>query len=156
MKIKLADLGVSKTQSSRWMRMAALPADKFEAALRTGRPSTTAGVLARLMYEASREERLGDVARASTPSMKGLGRFAVILADPPWRLECGWESIRTENHYPTMELSAICALPVADLAYRDCALFLWSPSASLADAMAVIDAWDFEYKTCAANSRAGV
>jgi hypothetical protein len=42
---KLADLGVSKTQSSRWQKLAALDADKFERNVR--RASTDGHVAAR-------------------------------------------------------------------------------------------------------------
>ena len=48
-----------------------------------------------------------------------------------------------------MKLADICALPVADLADRDCALFLWATFPNLYEAFEVIKAWDFEYKTVA-------
>jgi N6-adenosine-specific RNA methylase IME4 len=43
----------------------------------------------------------------------------------------------------------ICALPVADIADRDCALFLWATFPNLREAFEVITAWGFEYKTVA-------
>ena len=46
----------------------------------------------------------------------------MIYADPPWRYG-GWHL--AERHYPTMALEDIKALPVAELADKDCALFLW-------------------------------
>ena len=54
-----------------------------------------------------------------------------------------------ENHYPTMKLSDICALPVGDLADEDCVLFLWATYPNLREALAVIKAWGFQYKTVA-------
>jgi len=48
-----------------------------------------------------------------------------------------------------MQLSDICALPVGDIADKDCALFLWVTYPNLREAFAVIDAWGFEYKTVA-------
>ena len=54
-----------------------------------------------------------------------------------------------ENHYPTMKLSDICALPVADIANKDCALFLWATYPNLQEAFEVIKAWKFTYKTVA-------
>ena len=54
-----------------------------------------------------------------------------------------------ENHYPTMKLSDICALPVGDLADEDCVLFLWATYPNLRETLAVIKAWDFQYKTVA-------
>ena len=54
-----------------------------------------------------------------------------------------------ENHYPTMAQAEIEALPVSNLATNDCALFLWASCPQLPEALAVIEAWGFEYKTFA-------
>jgi N6-adenosine-specific RNA methylase IME4 len=48
-----------------------------------------------------------------------------------------------------MTLDEVTALPVGDLAAADCCLFLWASWPMLPEAMAVISAWGFEYKTCA-------
>ena len=48
-----------------------------------------------------------------------------------------------------MKLSDICALPVADIAAGDCALFLWATYPNLQEAFEVIKAWGFTYKTVA-------
>ena len=77
-----------------------------------------------------------------------LGKFAVIYADPPWRLEVGLPDRAAENHYPTMLLEDICALPVADIAHEDAILFLWVTAPKLYDSMKVVDAWGFTYRTC--------
>jgi len=77
-------------------------------------------------------------------------RYGVILADPPWRFEAfsrdtGMDR-SADNHYPTMELANIAALeiPAAD----DAVLFLWATRAMLPQALAVLAAWGFTYKTC--------
>ncbi|PWT79157.1 MAG: adenine methyltransferase, partial [Chloroflexi bacterium] len=44
-------------------------------------------------------------------------------------------------------LDLIKALPVADLADKDCALLLWAVWPELRGALEVIQAWGFEYKT---------
>jgi len=75
-------------------------------------------------------------------------RFTVIYADPPWEYEhTKTDNRRIENHYPTMPLDAICALPVDSVAAADCVLFVWATSPKLAEAMRVIDAWGFTYRT---------
>jgi site-specific DNA-methyltransferase (adenine-specific) len=48
-----------------------------------------------------------------------------------------------------MTLAQIEALPVRDLAAPNCALFLWASWPQLEDALQVIQAWGFRYKTCA-------
>ena len=59
------------------------------------------------------------------------GQYGVILSDPPWtwrpRSEKG-DARSAQNHYPTMTLSDIQALPVADIAAPDCALSCGSPT----------------------------
>ncbi len=52
-------------------------------------------------------------------------KYGIIYADPPWRYDMKRGHGAAENHYPTMSIEEICALPVADLAAKDSALFLW-------------------------------
>jgi N6-adenosine-specific RNA methylase IME4 len=89
------------------------------------------------------------------------GHYRAILADPPWRFRT-WNKRtaipRTRSagtnvcaavHYDTMTIEDLRALPVGDLAAPDCSLFLWACWPNLVDAFSVIEAWEFEYKTCA-------
>lgn len=76
-------------------------------------------------------------------------KYSVIYADPPWRYDHRHGHGVAENHYPTMSLDEICALPVADLAAENSALFLWATFPQLKEALRVIDAWGFQYKTLA-------
>jgi N6-adenosine-specific RNA methylase IME4 len=46
-----------------------------------------------------------------------------------------------------MELEALKELPVADLAADDCVLFMWALDSMLPQALELIEAWDFKYKT---------
>ena len=48
-----------------------------------------------------------------------------------------------------MKLEEICALPVAEIAAPDSVLFLWATFPMLAEALRVISAWGFKYKTVA-------
>ena len=52
-----------------------------------------------------------------------------------------------EAHYPTMPLEDICALPVQEIACDDAVLYLWATAPKLVEAMSVIEAWGFEYRT---------
>ncbi len=78
-------------------------------------------------------------------------RYDVILCDPPWQYTGKSVSPNREvtNHYPTMPTSEICKLPINALSSDRCALFLWACWPLLPDAMKVLDAWGFEYKTLA-------
>jgi len=76
-------------------------------------------------------------------------KYGIIYADPPWRYDNKGGNGAAENHYPTMNISDICSLPVADIAAKDSALFLWTTFPLLPEALCVIDAWGFKYKTVA-------
>lgn len=79
-------------------------------------------------------------------------KYQCILSDPAWEYKV-WSKKgagrNAESHYPTMPIEQICALPVADLADKDCALFLWVTYPVLPDAFKVIEAWGFTYKSVA-------
>lgn len=90
---------------------------------------------------------------ASDSSLKSLSgeRFSTILADPPWQFRHRTGKVAPEHHrlarYPTMSLASICELPVADLAADVAHLYLWTPNALLPDALEVMAAWGFKYKS---------
>ena len=79
----------------------------------------------------------------------------VILADPPWKFKV-WDKDTghgrsAESHYPTMEIDEICALPIERITNKSATLFLWTTFPVLPEALRVIDAWGFTYKTIAWN-----
>lgn len=80
------------------------------------------------------------------------GKYAVIYADPPWQFDV-WsgegKDRAAENHYPTQTLEEIQLWPIRDMAADDCALFMWAVMPQLPEALSVIEAWGFQYKTCA-------
>lgn len=76
-------------------------------------------------------------------------RYSIIYADPPWHYDRKYGNGIAENHYSTMSIEEICALPVGKLADKDCALFLWATFPQIKDAFRVMEAWGFQYKTLA-------
>ena len=91
-------------------------------------------------------------ARFTTGPLKGLKKwhYPVITADPPWsflvRSDKGKDR-SAENHYDVMDLDAIKALPVRDLAARDAILLMWVTDTHLQMGFDVLDAWGFTFKT---------
>ena len=75
-------------------------------------------------------------------------RYDIIYADPPWE-QAGdmYEGTNITDHYNTMPLTAVCELPVCDIASEDCLLFLWVTGLNLMDAQEAGKAWGFKYKT---------
>lgn len=74
-------------------------------------------------------------------------KYNIIYADPPWRYQQKSLQGAAEKHYPTMDIEELCALPVEQLSEKDCVLFLWATFPMLAEALKLIKAWGFKYKT---------
>lgn len=73
--------------------------------------------------------------------------FDVVYADPPWRYDDGPPGREIERHYPTMSHAEILEAkpPVA----RDAVLYLWGVAPKLPEALEVMAAWGFTYRSCA-------
>jgi len=74
--------------------------------------------------------------------------FPVLLADPAWRFKVFSESGTSrsaDNHYPTMTVEAIAALKIP--AAADAVLFLWATVPMLLQALQVMQAWGFTYRS---------
>ena len=76
-------------------------------------------------------------------------RYNIIYADPPWRYQQKNLLGAAEHHYSTMSVKDICGLKVEEIAAKDCVLFLWATFPQLPEALRVIKAWGFQYKTVA-------
>ena len=79
-------------------------------------------------------------------------RYSVIYADPPWayKQQGGAKGRGTAKaHYDTMQTAEICALPVKEIATEDALLFMWATFPNIKDALEVMEAWGFGYKTAA-------
>jgi len=99
---------------------------------------------AKSVVDARRLVKKETVKEVAPPS----GKYRVIYADPPWsygnKLVDGYGA--AEDHYPTMTIEELCALPVKDLAEDNAVLFLWVTSPLLEECFEVIRAWGFKYK----------
>ncbi len=76
-------------------------------------------------------------------------KYQVIYADPPWAYEQSTVKGAAAKQYPTMGIEELCALPVWELADKDCVLFLWATFPKLAEALKLIKAWGFSYRSVA-------
>ena len=97
--------------------------------------------------EEAREER--DMRLSAQETLFPEGQlYTVLLADPPWRYDFSQtENREIENQYPTMSLEDICDMSVREIAYSDSVLYLWTPCPKIKEALEVMEAWGFEYKT---------
>ena len=77
------------------------------------------------------------------------GTYSIIYADPPWTYNDKNIQGAASNHYETMSLNDIKNLPISTIANNDSVLFLWATYPLLAEALEVIEAWGFTYKSVA-------
>lgn len=78
------------------------------------------------------------------------GPFPVVVADPPWLFASNSETEPGRNprrHYPCQPTEDIARMPIGEVAGRDASLFLWAISPMLVEALEVMRAWGFDYKS---------
>ncbi len=154
----LADLGINYSQSSRWQREASVPDKAFGAyvaeTIKARKELTSAGVLKLAVHQA-REQANDAISDSTTDSVEDLDqlisqdkKFRCIYADPPWAYGNQATRAATDNHYPTMSVEDIAALPISSVAAENAHLHLWTTNAFLFDAKTIIESWGFEYKSC--------
>lgn len=155
-RIALQDIGIDHKLSSRAQRTAGIGEQAFESMIgqmreriadRGGRVSLDLASTADKQNRRETRERELAEKQTALPTQK----FGVIYADPEWRFEpysreSGMDRA-ADNHYPTSATEVICARPVGDIAADDCVLFLWATVPMLPDALKVMAAWGFTYKS---------
>lgn len=80
-------------------------------------------------------------------------RYGIIYADPPWEYSQSGSAKNSrgmaKQHYATMKTVDICALPIRRICTDDALLFMWATFPNIAEALKVMTAWGFTYKTAA-------
>lgn len=74
-------------------------------------------------------------------------KYNIIYADPPWSYKDSRCAGACENHYNTMSINDLCNLPIKEIAANDCILFIWATYPLLPEAIKLIEAWGFQYRT---------
>ena len=96
-----------------------------------------------LNQDERRREQIEKIEKLPSP----MGKYQVIVVDPPWSYEKRVDDVshRGRSPYPTMSLEEIIAKspPCCD----DCIVWLWTTNAFMHDAFHVLEAWDLEAKT---------
>jgi N6-adenosine-specific RNA methylase IME4 len=118
------------------------------------RPSDARGAEERAAYReqvetnrSERHERIASQAKSEQAPGK-LGPFSVLYVDPPWQYHAKVSEDRAiEQHYPTLSLADLCALPVSSICAKDAVLYLWVTAPLAEEACALIKAWGFTYKS---------
>jgi N6-adenosine-specific RNA methylase IME4 len=153
--LRLKDLGITKSDSSRAQQIASLPAPVFNGyvrqAIESGQEPTTAGLLrlAKQQRANGAVKKHSDYPSRFVTSLQTLidagQKFGTIYVDPPWAFDNQATRAAAANHYPTMTIRQIAAEPVAQLTADACHLHLWCPSAFIREAFEVMKIWGFSY-----------
>lgn len=153
-RVSLSDVGIDAKLSARSQKIGGIGEQAFEAMVGSMRQRISDGGRFPLdISSVDKKERRGERERDLAAKQAALPnkRYGVIYADPEWRFEVynrdtGMDRA-ADNHYPTSTTEAICARPVAGIAADDCVLFLWATVPMLPDALTVMRAWLFDYKS---------
>lgn len=80
-------------------------------------------------------------------------KYDVIYADPPWEYRQSGSKTNSrgmaKQHYVTMSTDEICQLPVREICTDKAVCFMWATFPNIAEALKVMNAWGFTYKTAA-------
>ena len=144
----LSDAGIDRRRAAEAEKFAAVSEREFSDIIAAKRAND---ILSK--YEVAREIRNKMIKQQrnniiTTTPLELNSTYNVILADPPWQYDFSASENRSpENHYPTMTTEELYNLyiPIED----DSILFLWSPASQLQNALLLINAWGFVYKTSA-------
>jgi N6-adenosine-specific RNA methylase IME4 len=102
--------------------------------------------------------RLSEITSDNATKLPAEKEYSVLYVDCPWRYDFAeTDNRKIENQYPTMSVAELCEFKVEfnggkkckviDVAAKDAALFFWATAPKLAEALEVIRAWGFDYKT---------
>ena len=75
-------------------------------------------------------------------------KYKIIYADPPWSYDD--KSLNrggAERHYKTEGNDVLSLIDVNSIADDDCVLFMWATFPKIKEALELMEAWGFEYKT---------
>lgn len=149
----LSEIGITRDQSSKWQKVAALSDESFEANLAAVEAPSTSS----LLRAAAKAERKQEVAEAAayagsrTVDLMAFARagkkFGTIYADPPWLYDNQGTRAATSNHYGGMTVAELCELPVRELVADDAHLHLWTTNAFLFECPKIFEAWGFEFRS---------
>lgn len=135
----LRDLNISHSQSQDWQNAVMVPRNEldnyFERCNEQEREITSSHVIAW-------GRSIKSIINPPLPK----GSYDVIYADPPWKYDFApTYSRKVEKQYPTMELEDIKNLLIKT--GKNAVLYLWATAPKLIEALEVIKAWGFTYKT---------
>lgn len=151
---RLSDLGITKKQSSRWQQAASVSEEIYRELVEScskREVELTSNAVIKLAPKktarnGAKEATIEDGIFTDLAQLQGK-QFGCIYADPPWRYDNQGTRASTDNHYDTMSVDEICAMPIEELAADKAHLHLWTTNAFLFECPKILEAWGFEYRS---------
>jgi len=137
-KIRDTELANNKTELLKLARLDKEEQNKIVEKIVTGTAKSVSDARKKVVFEEKKAVSINELK----------DKYSVILCDVPWSYEFSKDnSDSIDYHYPTMTLQEIkdLKIPSADNAV----IFFWATAPKLKEALEVLGAWGFEYKTCA-------
>jgi N6-adenosine-specific RNA methylase IME4 len=160
----LQAVGINKSQSSRWQKIASIPDDAFESHIAQVKESEDKNLTASALLKLSKQ--FTNKQQKPAPSFVQQGesivatdlndlierglKYRTFYIDPPWKYSNQGTRASTDNHYETLsvdELIELFAAKVHAISEDEAHLHLWTTNAFLEDSFKVIRAFGFEYKS---------
>lgn len=157
----LDEQGIGKDLAKQARAAAAMPEKKFEAdvakavAVAVASVEGAGEVIKAARAEKHKERQAKRAQRERTVAAKIVAlptkKYGVIYADPEWQFgfwsEAGKDISSADNEYDTSELDVIKKRDVPSISADDCILFLWATVPMMPQALEVMAAWGFQYKS---------
>lgn len=141
----LGSCGIDRHTSSRWQRLAAIPEAEFEAFIAATHERADEVTNAAALKLAKRSNVTPVADDQPPPDESTHTAYPTIVIDPPWRYDNVATRGAAEDHYPTMTLDELAALPIP--AAADAHVYLWVTNGFIREGFGLLDAWGFTYKT---------
>jgi N6-adenosine-specific RNA methylase IME4 len=143
---QLKDLGVTKTQSSRWQRLAALDETERERRIDKAKRKQMAALTSGLTRRTREDIIADDIQRCGLLTPRA-GKFRTLVLDPPWDFSAFGPQGNRQPAYAPMSQEELLALPVREWVEEDAHLYLWATNLHMPDACELMQAWGFDHKT---------
>lgn len=133
--------GVSHTTAEQYDTIQRKGSEEQKAEVAEGKSS-----IKKVYTQIQKAERLEKNKAAEWPK----GKYRVIYADPPWHYgdeRSGGNHGGAVDHYNTMSINELKNMPLSSLTEDNAVLFLWATAPLLPEALELINAWGFKYKT---------
>lgn len=146
----LAELGFTPKQAERFETLAKHPeiVAQAKAEARESDNMVNRSLVLELI-KAKEKETKADERRdeLQNPTRLPDGVFQVVYCDPPWQYNNSGFNSSAEQHYPTMSMDELRAMPVKNMRADNAVMFMWATNPLLKEAIELMGTWGFEYKT---------